>query len=172
MGSAEIMGKWILGTLAFFFLVFCATAIITGNPVFIIPVAILAALFLAYAGVEWLLSRRVMRQHHGDWGAAMADNEDPVPGAHLIPDDARPFGDTPEAHDEVNPHDLPLEHPGRGEAERQAGREAQRGEARTTRGSEDLARSGPEREEHLEPSGEQRHPEESGLTGSRRDRDR
>ena len=171
MGSAEVMGKWILGTLAFFFLVFCATAIITGEPVFIIPVAILGVLFLGYMGVEWLLSRRVMRKHHGDWGEAMADHEDPVPGAHLIPDDTRPFGDTPEAHDEVNPHDLPLEHPGRGEAEREAGREAQRGEARTTSGSEDLAQSGPDREERLEPSGEQRHPEESGLMGSRRERD-
>ena len=24
----------------------------------------------------------------------------------------RPLGDTPEAHDEINPHDLPLDHPG------------------------------------------------------------
>ena len=155
------MGKWILGTLAFFFLVFSATAIITGEPVFIIPVAILGVLVLGYMGVQWLLSRRVMRQHQGDWGAAMADNEDPIPGAHLIPDDTRPAGDTPEAHDEINPHDLPPEHPGRGEAEREAGREAHRGEARTTRGSEDL-----------EPSGEQRHPEESGVMGSRREPDR
>jgi hypothetical protein len=150
------MGKWILGTLAFFFLVFCATALITGEPAFIIPVAILAALFLGYMAVEWMLSRRVMRQHHGDWGEAMADNEDPVPGAHLIPDDTRPFGDTAEAHDEINPHDLPLEHPGRGEAEREAGREEQRGEVRTTRGSEELAKSPPEREERLEPSGKRR----------------
>ena len=37
------------------------------------------------------------------------------------PDDDTPAGDTPEAHDEISPVDLPLDHPGRKEAERQAG---------------------------------------------------
>jgi hypothetical protein len=41
----------------------------------------------------------------------------------------RPLGDTPEAHDEINPHDLPLDHPGREEAEDVAG-----GAEGTTRG--------------------------------------
>jgi hypothetical protein len=36
------------------------------------------------------------------------------------PDDRRPLGDTPEAHDEITPHDLPAGHPGRHAAERQA----------------------------------------------------
>jgi hypothetical protein len=36
------------------------------------------------------------------------------------PDDERPLGDTPEAHDEIIPEDLPKDHPGREEAERQA----------------------------------------------------
>lgn len=36
------------------------------------------------------------------------------------PDDRRPLGDTPEAHDEIIPEDLPKDHPGRHEAERQA----------------------------------------------------
>ena len=40
----------------------------------------------------------------------------------------RPF--TPEAHDEISPHDLPLDHPGREEAEHQAG-----GEEGETRGN-------------------------------------
>jgi hypothetical protein len=38
----------------------------------------------------------------------------------LTPDDERPAGDTPEAHDEIVPEDLPKDHPGRKEAERQA----------------------------------------------------
>jgi hypothetical protein len=38
----------------------------------------------------------------------------------LTPDDERPIGDTPEAHDEIIPEDLPKDHPGRTEAERQA----------------------------------------------------
>ena len=48
----------------------------------------------------------------------------------LTPDDERPLGDTPEAHDEINPHDIPLDNPGRQEAERLAG-----GREGTTRGN-------------------------------------
>ena len=43
--------------------------------------------------------------------------------------DDRPVGDTAQAHDEINPHDLPLSHPGREEAEEVAG-----GADGTTRG--------------------------------------
>jgi hypothetical protein len=39
----------------------------------------------------------------------------------LTPDDETPAGDTPEAHDELSPVDLPPDHPGRREAERQSG---------------------------------------------------
>ena len=35
-------------------------------------------------------------------------------------DDDTPLGDTPEAHDEISPHDLPPGHPGRHAAEEQA----------------------------------------------------
>lgn len=38
----------------------------------------------------------------------------------LTPDDETPLGDTPEAHDEITPHDLPKDNPGRKEAERLA----------------------------------------------------
>ena len=48
----------------------------------------------------------------------------------MTPDDETPAGDTPEAHDEISPHDLPLDHPGRDEAERMAG-----GGEGTTRGN-------------------------------------
>ena len=57
----------------------------------------------------------------------------PLPDADDAPTDApakrpepsardakRPLGDTPEAHDEITPHDLPRDHPGRNEAEHQA----------------------------------------------------
>jgi hypothetical protein len=39
------------------------------------------------------------------------------------PDDETPAGDTPEAHDEISPHDLPKDHPGREAAEELAGGE-------------------------------------------------
>jgi hypothetical protein len=40
-----------------------------------------------------------------------ADSQDPYPAIGI--DDARPLGDTPEAHDEISPHDLPPDHPAR-----------------------------------------------------------
>lgn len=49
------------------------------------------------------------------------DAREPVGPA--TPDDETPLGDTPEAHDEISPHDLPLDHPGREEAKRLAGGE-------------------------------------------------
>lgn len=41
----------------------------------------------------------------------------------MTPDRETPAGDTPEAHDELSPHDLPKGHPGRKEAEKLAGGE-------------------------------------------------
>ncbi len=38
----------------------------------------------------------------------------------VTPDHKTPLGDTPEAHDEIVPEDLPRNHPGRKAAERQA----------------------------------------------------
>lgn len=94
---------------------------------YVIPIVVLAAIILVALLVNRLLSRRV-RQRHDSIGDAMADADEPIPATHLIPDDETPAGDTPEAHDELNPHDLPMDHPGRSAAERQAG------EDRTTRG--------------------------------------
>ena len=58
------------------------------------------------------------------------DKEADEPLGPLTPDDETPAGDTPEAHEEITPHDLPKDHPGREEAERLAG-----GEDGTTRGN-------------------------------------
>jgi len=46
------------------------------------------------------------------------DTDEPLGPA--TPDDESDLGDTPEAHDEIIPQDLPKGHPGRQEAERQA----------------------------------------------------
>jgi hypothetical protein len=48
------------------------------------------------------------------------DEEHAEPLGPATPDGETPLGDTPEAHDEITPHDLPKDHPGREEAERQA----------------------------------------------------
>jgi hypothetical protein len=49
------------------------------------------------------------------------DEDADEPLGPLTPDDETDLGDTPEAHDEISPHDLPPDHPGRAEAERLAG---------------------------------------------------
>jgi hypothetical protein len=58
------------------------------------------------------------------------DEEADEPLGPMTPDPQTSLGDTPEAHDEISPHDLPLDHPGRPEAERLAG-----GDDGTTRGN-------------------------------------
>jgi len=65
----------------------------------------------------------------------MADSEDPVPSTHLAKDEATALGDTKEAHDEISPHDLPKDHPGRPEAERISGDRFERDGAGVTRGT-------------------------------------
>ena len=72
----------------------------------------------------------------------MADDKHAGTGADeplgpLTPDDETALGDTPEAHDEISPHDLPPGHPGRQAAEEQAG-----GGQGTTRGDEDPSQTG------------------------------
>ncbi len=57
------------------------------------------------------------------------DSEASEPLGPATPDEQTALGDTPEAHDEISPHDLPPDHPGRGKAEELAG-----GEEGTTRG--------------------------------------
>jgi hypothetical protein len=59
------------------------------------------------------------------------DDSADEPLGPLTPDEETPLGDTPEAHDEISPHDLPQDHPGRKEAERMSG-----GEGGTTRGNQ------------------------------------
>lgn len=55
-------------------------------------------------------------------------------------DDDTAVGDTPEAHDEINPHDLPPDHPGRQAAQEQSG-----GAEGTTEGDDELADASPSR---------------------------
>jgi hypothetical protein len=57
------------------------------------------------------------------------DKESDEPLGPMTPDEETDLGDTPEAHDEISPHDLPKDHPGRKQAEREAGDEG------TTRGN-------------------------------------
>lgn len=60
------------------------------------------------------------------------DREASEPLGPMTPDEETPAGDTPEAHDEVTPHDLPRDHPGREAAEDRTSDEGDQGG--TTRG--------------------------------------
>jgi hypothetical protein len=84
----------------------------------LIPVLILLAILVVAAVAFRMIAQR---------GGSDQDSTSNFPNQE--PRDERPLGDTPEAHDEINPHDLPLDHPGRGEAEEMAG-----GDEGTTRG--------------------------------------
>jgi hypothetical protein len=126
------MPRWLPIAVLAYLVVFGAMWGIAGAE-FLIPALIFTALVLGFLGLHHLNTRRVLARHEGDVGAAMADSDDPIPSVPDIPDDERPLGDTPEAHDEISPHDLPVDHPGRQAAEEQA--EASAGEE-TTGGDE------------------------------------
>ena len=93
----------------------------------ILTVVVLVGIVLAINGAM----RKRVTSRHDSIEDAMSDETEPLPSSHLIPDNETAAGDTPEAHDEINPHDLPVDHPGRLEAERQAG---DHDDDRTTRG--------------------------------------
>jgi hypothetical protein len=131
------MPRWIYPAIAAFLAIYVVVMLIAGEPVWIVPGVILAAIVLAYAAFNDALSRRQLAAHDGDPLAVQRDNEDPIPSTHLIPDDETAAGDTPEAHDEISPHDLPIDHPGRQEAEAQAG-----GPGGTTTGNAEGAQGG------------------------------
>src|SRR3954453_10685100 len=90
------------------------------------PLLILFALCLAVAVVY----RLVAGSHRDD-----ADHSDSLPKQPATR--SRPLGDTPEAHDELSPHDIPLYSPARRAAEHQAG-----GFTGTTRGNRQGAAAG------------------------------
>jgi hypothetical protein len=66
------------------------------------------------------------KSHEG----APHDQSASEPLGPFTPDEETDTGDTPEAHDEITPHDLPKDHPGRKAAEELAG------ESGTTKGNQ------------------------------------
>jgi hypothetical protein len=86
----------------------------------IIAIVILLLIIVGWFTVNRTAAKRIADRHGGDPERALGDESEPIPSTHLITDDERPLGDTPEAHDEVNPHDVPLDNPARHEAEEQA----------------------------------------------------
>ena len=117
----------------------------------VIAIVTVVVLVGAVVAINGLMRKRVTARHDS-MEDAMSDETEPIPSSHLIPDNETAAGDTPEAHDEINPDDLPAGHPGREAAEEQA--EENDDGARTTRGDDELARAAPERDERLDGPGE------------------
>jgi len=120
---------------------------------------LIAAVVIALLVAGWFLVSAVMRRNvasrHGSVEDAMSDENEPLPSSHLIPDNETAAGDTPEAHDEINAHDIPPGHPGRRAAEHQA-QDTDHDGVGTTRGDDELAQEPPGRDERLEPRADQR----------------
>src|SRR3954471_314704 len=114
----EWSGALIGGIIAFYLVCALAAAIFAD---FAAAIATLLAGIIPMTGAAlWVATARAKTRratgHRRD--PAAADSDDPFAGVGA--DDARPLGDTPEAHDEITPHDLPPGHPGRHAAKRQA----------------------------------------------------
>jgi hypothetical protein len=107
-----------LGFLALFYLVCTAVAASVGWGV---AVAALAAGFVPMTALTLAFATARSKTAAGEHGLRDTSIEDDSPYAAVGMDDETPLGDTPEAHDEITPHDLPVGHPGRKEAEREAG---------------------------------------------------
>src|SRR4051794_33026574 len=117
------MSKSQFGILATFLAIYVVTILLVGEPIWLLPGLILAALVIGWFTINRAGTERIANRHGGDAERALSDEEEPIPSAHLITDDDRPLGDTPEAHDEINPRDLPPDNPARHEAERRVGEE-------------------------------------------------
>jgi hypothetical protein len=138
------MARWQLGFIAVFLAVFGVTVVLTGVPMYFFGALMLVGVVLAWSFFNWAMTKR-LRSRYGSLEEAMSDERQPWPVTHLIPDDRTAAGDTPEAHDELNPHDLPAGHPGRRKAHEQAG-----GATGTTHGDADPAAAAEERGERFE----------------------
>jgi hypothetical protein len=115
------MPRWLFPLIGVLLVAYVVAVLASGTPVYLIPAAILALIIIGYALLQRGLTRREMARHGGDVQAALRDDEDwAIPSAHLVGDDTTQAGDTPEVHDEINPHDIPIDAPERQAAEAQA----------------------------------------------------
>jgi hypothetical protein len=109
----------LIGGVAAFYAICALAAAIFAGPADAIA-TLLAGIIPMTGAALWVATARAKTRRgsarHRD--PAAADSEDPFAGVGA--DETRPLGDTPEAHDEITPRDLPPDHPGRHAAERQA----------------------------------------------------
>jgi hypothetical protein len=100
------MNRTVLSVLLGAVVLFAVAALLTGDADWVVPVLVLLVVVALGTAAVFALRARVER------GA------DAIPAAQHESRGERPLGDTADAHDDLSPHDLPKEHPGREEAER------------------------------------------------------
>lgn len=105
--------------------------LLTGQALYTVPAMLLVGIIGLMALGEWGLKKRAENRP----GSVQSDNSDPVPSTHVAKDEETALGDTSEAHDEISPHDLPKDHPGRLEAEHISGDRFAPDDAGVTRGT-------------------------------------
>src|SRR5437867_1628484 len=106
-----------------FFAILFVIVIAAGEPLFIIPIALIGGLIAGWFVVTRTTTDRIAGKHRGGIDEAVSDEREPIPATHLMEDHERPLGDTPEAHDKINPRDIPPGSPARREAEARIGDE-------------------------------------------------
>lgn len=92
--------------------------LVAGEAAYAVAPAVLLVLLLAVAMMDSLVARNKVARHGGDAHAVEADSDDAVPNQVLIED--APLGATPDVHGDLDPHDLPPDHPSRPAVERAA----------------------------------------------------
>jgi drug/metabolite transporter (DMT)-like permease len=103
-------GRWLVAGVLLFYLVAAIAALVFVGVGFAVA-TLLAALIPGTAAAAWVATVRSKTPRPGQRRDPAAAADDPFPGIGM--DDSRPLGDTPEAHDELTPHDLPPGHPAR-----------------------------------------------------------
>jgi hypothetical protein len=109
----------------------CSTIILLalGQSSGAIATGIFLVLLLGAAAVDMLMTQRKLATHRGDVKALDADAQDAVPA--VVQSEEEPVGVSSDVHTDLNPHDLPIDHPGREAVEERHGDgEATAGEPR------------------------------------------
>ena len=109
-----------LATLSAVTVVVAIFLIAIGMAMLAVPVAILFVILAAAAAFDAIMARRKLARHGGDLDSVEADENDALPT--MVSDEEAPLGATSQAHEDIDPHDLPPDHPSRQAVEDQSRR--------------------------------------------------
>lgn len=100
-----------LGALCAVTVVLAIFLVAIGLATLAIPVAILFVIVAAAAAFDAGMARRKIARHGGDLDSVEADEHDGLPT--MVADERAPLGATSQSHEDIDPQDLPPDHPSR-----------------------------------------------------------